>query len=141
MSKTDYSDIINLPHPEPQNHKRATRLERASQFGAFRALTGHEEAISETARLTDRMIFLDEYEQNRLFDKLSLIMENIDTNPRVVITYFEPDEKKLGGKYIDFECNIKKIDEYEGVIITDEKNIRFDRIVEIQSELLDCLEI
>ncbi len=141
MSKKDYSDIMNLPHPELQRHKRATRLERASQFGAFRALTGHEEAISETARLTDRMIFLDEYEENRLFDKLSLIMENIDKNPKVIITYFEPDEKKSGGKYFDLECNIKKIDEYEGIIITDEKNIRFDRIVEIQSELLNCIDI
>lgn len=141
MNIKDYSDIINLPHPEPQKHKRATRLERAAQFGAFRALTGHEEAVLETARLTDRMIFLDEYEQNRLFDRLSLIMENIEKNPKVIITYFEPDEKKSGGKYIGLECNIKKIDEYEKVIITDKKNIRLDRILEIQSELLNCFDV
>ena len=137
----DYSDIINLPHPEPKNHKRATRLERAAQFGAFRALTGHEEAVLETARLTDRMIFLDEYEQNRLFDRLSLVMENINKNSKVIITYFEPDEKKSGGRYIDLECNIKKIDEYEQVIITDKRNIRLDSVLEIQSELLNCLDI
>ena len=141
MSKVDYSDIINLPHPEPRNRKRATRLERAAQFGAFRALTGHEDAINETARLTDRMIILDEYEQNRLFDKLNVIMENIDKNPKVIITYFEPDDKKAGGKYFDLECNIKKIDEYEGIIVTDEKNIRLDRVLEIKSELLNYFHI
>ena len=137
----DYSDIINLPRPELKNHKRATRLERASQFGAFRALTGHEEAVAETARLTDRRIYLDEYEENRLFDRLSLIMENIDKKPKIKITYFEPDEKKSGGKYIDFEGVIKKVDEYDGVIITDEVIIRLDSIIDIQSDLFNCFDI
>lgn len=137
----DYSDIINLPRPELKNHKRATRLERASQFGAFRALTGHEEAVAETARLTDRRIFLDEYEENRLFDRLSLIMENIDKKPRVKITYFEPDEKKSGGKYLDFEGIIKKVNEYEGVVITDEVIIKLDRIIDIQSDLFNSYDI
>lgn len=137
----DYSDIINLPRPELKNHKRATRLERASQFGAFRALTGHEEAICETARLTDRRIFLDEYEENRLFDRLSYVVENLEKKPNVKITYFEPDEKKTGGKYIDFEGVIKKVDEYEGVIITDEVIIRLDAITDIQSDLFNCFDI
>ena len=137
----DYSDIINLPRPELKNHKRATRLDRASQFGAFRALTGHEEAVAETARLTDRRIFLDEYEENRLFVKLSFVMENIDKNPKVKITYFEPDEKKSGGKYVDFEGVIKKVDEYNGIIITDEVIIKLDRIIDIQSDLFNCFEM
>ena len=44
---TDYSDIINLPHPEPKNHVRMSKEGRAAQFGAFRALTGHEEATGQ----------------------------------------------------------------------------------------------
>ena len=43
-----YDDIINLPHPISRTH---TPMEaRASQFMPFAALTGHAEAIRETAR-------------------------------------------------------------------------------------------
>lgn len=141
MINRDYSDIINIHRPEPQKHKRATRLARAAQFGAFRALTGHEEAVLETARLTDRRIFLDEYEKEKLFDRIALIMKNIDKKPKVTITYFEPDEKKSGGKYIDFNDIIKKIDEYNGVIITENNIIKLDRVIGIQSEFFDCYDI
>ena len=47
---TDYSDIIDLPHPEPRNHPRMPRLERAAQFAPFAALTGFEQVIAETER-------------------------------------------------------------------------------------------
>lgn len=48
-----YDDILSLPHPNSTNHPRMARGDRAAQFSSFAALTGHEEAISETARLTD----------------------------------------------------------------------------------------
>lgn len=46
----DYSDIINLPHPEPKNHPRMPMEQRAAQFAPFAALTGYEAVIEETAR-------------------------------------------------------------------------------------------
>ena len=48
-----YDDILSMPHPNSKNHPRMARRDRAAQFSSFAALTGHEEAISETARLTD----------------------------------------------------------------------------------------
>lgn len=45
-----YDDIINLPRPESK-YPRMPRANRAAQFSPFAALTGHEEAIRETASL------------------------------------------------------------------------------------------
>ena len=43
-----YDDIIDLPNPVLK-HKRMSVLDRAAQFAAFAALTGHEELLSNTA--------------------------------------------------------------------------------------------
>ena len=48
-----YDDIINLPHYEPKHHPRMSMYSRAAQFAPFAALTGYDEQVKETARLTD----------------------------------------------------------------------------------------
>lgn len=48
----DYTDIIDLPRPEPRDHQRMPVSERAAQFASFAALTGYEAAVQETARLS-----------------------------------------------------------------------------------------
>ena len=45
-----YDDIINLPHPISRTHTPMSMEVRAAQFMPFAALTGHAEAIRETAR-------------------------------------------------------------------------------------------
>ena len=45
-----YDDIINLPHPISRIHQPMPIEARAAQFMPFAALTGHAEAIRETAR-------------------------------------------------------------------------------------------
>ena len=52
-----YDDIINLPRPESK-YPRMPRANRAVQFSPFAALTGHEEAIRETAYLLTEQIKL-----------------------------------------------------------------------------------
>ena len=44
-----YDDIINLPHHVSKKHPQMSMLQRAAQFAPFAALSGHEEAIEETA--------------------------------------------------------------------------------------------
>ena len=44
-----YADIIDMPHPAPRHPRMATEA-RAAQFASFAALSGHEEAIEDTAR-------------------------------------------------------------------------------------------
>ena len=45
-----YDDIINLPHHVSKKHPPMSMYQRAAQFAPFAALTGHNEAIEETAR-------------------------------------------------------------------------------------------
>ena len=47
----DYSDIINLPHHVSKVHPPMSMMQRAAQFAPFAALTGHNAAIDEAARI------------------------------------------------------------------------------------------
>ena len=47
MSK--YDDIINMPHHVSSKHPHMPIRDRAAQFAPFAALTGHDEAMQETA--------------------------------------------------------------------------------------------
>ena len=53
MHKKEYEDIIGLPHHVSIVHPQMSIYDRAAQFSPFAALTGHEAAIQETARLTE----------------------------------------------------------------------------------------
>ena len=51
-----YEDIIHLPHHVSPTRPQMDRLDRAAQFSPFAALTGYEEAVEETARLTEALV-------------------------------------------------------------------------------------
>ena len=68
-----YEDIINLPHYEPKHHARMPMESRAAQFAPFAALTGHDAAIQETARLTDEEISLGDCEIDDLNRKMQVL--------------------------------------------------------------------
>ena len=132
-----YDDIIDLPHFEPR-HPRMPLENRAAQFAPFAALTGHGAAIAETARLTEIMTELSSEQQSRLSRRLSLAFE---THAYVTITYFTPDKIKAGGKYDIIRGRIKKIDDTERIIITDEgRMIPLDFIAAIEGDEIDNLD-
>lgn len=133
----NYEDIINLPHYVSSKRPQMSRIDRAAQFAPFAALTGHDEAIKETARLTDAKIELDESTLSILNDKLQIILDNLDMEPVVTIKYFKPDNKKSGGAYIDHTGVVKRIDNLEKTIIfTDKKSIPIKDVLEIKSSLI-----
>lgn len=135
-----YDDIINLPHHQSATRPHMSNYDRAAQFSPFAALTRHDEAIRETARLTDRKIELDEYTKEDLNSKLQIIGDNLGTE--VAITYFQLDEKKSGGAYLTITGCVKRIDEYEQtVVFTDRTAIPIDQISEIESELFRGMEL
>ena len=113
-----YDDIINLSPPVSKKHPRMSLENRAAQFSPFAALTGHNEAIKETERLTDRKIELEEDAINDINRTLLWLKDNITAQPEAIVTYFVPDYKKSGGKYVTATVNIKKIDEFCNCIIT-----------------------
>ena len=96
-AKNTYEDIINMEHPTSKRHPRMTVYNRAAQFSPFAALTGHEEALKETARITDNKIELDENVKRELDYKLQQILNKNDSIQNVQITYFKKDENKEGG--------------------------------------------
>ncbi len=49
----NYDDIINLPHHVSSKHKRLSMEQRAAQFAPFAALTGYEDEVKKTVRLTE----------------------------------------------------------------------------------------
>lgn len=47
-----YGAIIRLPRPVSNPKRPMPTADRAAQFSSFAALTGYEESVKETARLT-----------------------------------------------------------------------------------------
>ena len=127
-----YDDIINLPHYISKKHPQMSLEARAAQFAPFAALTGYDDAVKETARLTNERIDLDEEAKMMLDAKLQVIREQLSEKPLVTITYFVPDAKKDGGKYVTINGNVKKIDDYKHLIILDNSlEIPIDEIIDI----------
>ena len=130
-----YDDVINRQHPTSKKHPRMSNMNRAAQFAPFAALTGYEESIEETARLTDRRIELSEYEIEELNAKLNFIQEHIKECPEVIVTYFQPDERKEGGKYLTVTGNVRWIDEVNGVMVFEGETILdINTITDIEKE-------
>ena len=113
----NYDDIIDLPHHVSSTRPRMPMIDRAAQFMPFRALIGYEDAVQETARLTDRRIELTEEEKARLDAALQRLMDSISSRPQVSVTWFQPDKRKAGGAYVTTTGRLKKIDDLEGVLI------------------------
>ena len=127
-----YDDIIHLPHHRSKKHAPMPLIDRAAQFSPFAALTGHDAAIKETARLTDRKIELDEYEIAVLDDALQQIKGKIEKHPEITVTYFQPDMRKNGGEYVTITGRVKKLDEYtKSMIIEDGTRILIEEIIEL----------
>ena len=95
------------------------RADRAAQFSPFAALTGLDAALRETARLTDQRITLDEYEQAALDETLQTVRDALTKkeHPTVEVCYFVPDTRKPGGAYCTVTGVVKKMAEFEGLLI------------------------
>lgn len=128
-----YDDIINLPHHVSSTRPHMSIGERAAQFSPFAALTGHEDAIKETARQTEREIILDENELEILDEKLKAILSDKSDNKNIEVVYYVPDENKNGGKYVECSGRVKKMDEYRHVLVMEDgTEINVGRIADIQ---------
>lgn len=131
-----YDDIIGLPHHVSRAHPPMTRLNRAAQFAPFAALTGYGDAIAEAARLTEARIDLTEAEQAAISERLVRLRENLAARPRVTITYFRPDERKAGGRYLTMTGVVRRVRETEReIVMEDGTAVAFEDIMEIEGAL------
>ena len=127
-----YKSIINMPHHVSESFAPMSKMDRAAQFAPYSALSGYEDAVEETARLTDSPIELDEYEKERINATLTeLLTASPDT--LIEITYFRLDKIKAGGAYITLKGSVAKVDEHKREItVFDRPPISFDAIVELK---------
>ncbi len=127
-----YDDIINLTHYVSKKHPQMSLYARSAQFAPFAALTGYEDAVKETARETDKRIEIDDELKSILDMKLQILQEYINKKLEISITYFVPDIKKDGGKYVTIIGIVKKIDNYNQIMtLADKREIQINEIIDI----------
>lgn len=128
-----YDDIINLPHHVSTNHPRMSMHDRAAQFAPFAALVGYDDAVAETARLTESRPELDEQEQRELNARLCELADHIQDYPEVRIRYYVPDARKSGGAIIEICDKAVKISAETGILtLADKRTVSISSIVEIE---------
>ena len=131
-----YDDIIHLPRPVSPRRNPMPALARAAQFAPFAALSGFEDSIDETARLTDRPPEHTEDGLRSLNEQLRALMDTLASRPVVTLTCFEPDPQKPGGAYRSITGAVRRIDEIQQeLILADGRVIPFKRIHEIGQEM------
>lgn len=124
-----YKDMIALPHPTSRRHPRMPRATRAAQFAPFAALAGYDEAVEETARLTEPQAELGEEGLRRLNEALQTLQNRSGEQPEAAITCFVPDARKTGGAYTCITGRIRRIDEVcRQIHLTDRTVIEMDRV-------------
>lgn len=143
MNKEDvsrYYDIIDLPHFVSKSRKHMSNLERAAQFAPFAALTGYDDSIKEEARLTETKIELNDEQENLLNRKFSFLEEHQKEHPSIRISWFCPDERKKGGRYIETDIVLHQIDQANRMLV-DSSHIRYpmDDILEVDGQLFELL--
>ena len=127
-----YQDIIHLPHHVSKTRPHMPLQDRAAQFAPFSALTGHDAAIAETARLTDCRMELDEEQKQQINSVLSDLSLHFKEKPAIALVYFQPDRKKEGGAYLNRSGTVKKFDlDHRKLHMDDGTCIPIDDIISI----------
>ena len=126
-----YDDIIHLPHHVSAKHPLMPMLDRAAQFSPFAALTGYDDAVDETARLTDQKIELSEDQITAISEALA----GLKPGDTVSVVYFVKDARKDGGAYLTVSGTVRKTDAYAGILLlSNGSEIPFDDIFNIEQE-------
>ena len=134
---------------DSSSEKHMSLYDRAAQFSPYAALSGYDDMVRETARRTEAKRELGEAEKDLLDQKLAMIAEMIEggQHPEITVVYFEPDERKDGGAYVQYSGEVKLLDQAERELIfmsengrSNGKRIRISDIAEIHTEAQDRYE-
>ena len=130
-----YEDMLYLDPPVSKTHRKMSIQDRAAQFMPFAALTGYEDLIRESSRITQSRIELSETEIEELKHKLEILHRHEIEKPLIKVQYFVHDLKKSGGSYQTVEKQLHRIDDIEKkVIFKDRTTIHFEEIISIEYE-------
>ena len=106
----NYEDIRNHERYQLKHHTPMSLESRAAQFAPFAALVGYDEEIGEAARSTDGREELSEDSVDALNQAFQKLLEHEEERPLVMVTYFQPDAKKDGGRYMTYTGNFRFYD-------------------------------
>ena len=121
----NYDDIKHLSRPQYPDLPPMSIHDRAAQFSPFAALVGYEDAVEETARLTDSRREMEEDEINELNRQLQELAEKLSERPKIRVTYFIRDKIKEGGRYSSKIGNARTIDQAENrIVFTDGESVK-----------------
>lgn len=130
-----YEDMLYMDPPVSMTHRKMSVQDRAAQFMPFAALTGYEDLIRESSRITQSRIELSETEIEELKRKLEILQKHEKEKPLIKVQYFVCDLKKSGGSYQTVEKYLHRIDDIEKkIIFKDRTIIQFDEIISIEYE-------
>lgn len=135
MSNTDfaYEDIVCEQRPRSAKHPPMSVQKRAAQFAPFAALTGHKEAVAETARLTEEAIVPDESVAEEVNRALCCLAKRVPSSARV--TWFEPDARKAGGRYVTATLAVKRVDtDRRELVLDDGKRLSLTAVIAVEND-------
>ena len=124
-----YDAIIDHPHHVSKVHPQMSMINRAAQFSPFAALASYDDQIAETARLTDRRIELTEAEEAEISNALGRLKKG----DSVELTWFVPDKRKAGGRYVTERVVVKQMIPTERrMVLMDGRSIEMSEIIEVE---------
>ncbi len=124
-------ELFSMPHPESRRHKRMSLQNRAAQFAPFAALTGYDAQIAETERTTEPLAIIGEDLIEEISRKLQYLFFSHRELPRAEITYFVPDCRKNGGRYVTARGQILSVQAETQTIFLQDTAISVSDIADI----------
>ncbi len=129
----EYDDIIGLPHHVSDERAHMPLIERGAQFAPFAALTGYADAIAEEARPTEEKAEPDEERKQAIGRCLAKLSGRAGARPLVTLTWFVPDARKAGGRYVTKTAAVRKVEELTQTLhLTDGTAVPFDDIAALE---------
>ncbi|MGN0909644.1 MAG: hypothetical protein ACI4NA_08475 [Succinivibrio sp.] len=134
----DYSDIINLPRHVSKAFPHMSMADRAAQFLPFDALSGFDEAIGETERLTSERRSLSEGDLEAMDQRMAFLLERGLPSSEVELTVFVRDDRKPGGSFAAVRGRIRRISEAEGrICMEDGTSVRLSDVCAVDGEVFE----
>lgn len=126
-----YADMLHLQAPRPKNRHPMPRRDRAAQFSAFAALTGHGDAIRETARLTESRPELSEGAKAEIDARLQCLLQSPGCT--ATLTWFVQDPLKAGGACYTTTGEVRRLNAAARLVeLADGRSIPLDDILALE---------
>lgn len=134
-----YEDLIDLPRPDPKDRPRMSRIKRAFQFAPFSALTGYEEAVTEEGRRTESRPVLSDHMADLLNYRIQVLEAAGDRVGEVVLTVFEEDPLKTGGRLYQVRDRVLHVDRQRGLVhLVGRDPLPLKGIVNLEGDFFDA---